>query len=458
MFQNLTQRLTQTIQKIRGGRLTEDNIQSMLREVRVALLESDVALSVIEKFIRDIKDKALGQTITKHVRPGEALVKIVQDELQAILGKEQAPLILKAAKPLVIVMVGLQGSGKTTSVAKLALWLKEHHKKSVMLASTDIYRPAAIEQLEILAQQVEVDYFPAPADSSPDKIAQASLRAAEQKMSDILILDTAGRLHIDNNLMSELSTIISMTHPTETLLVVDSMTGQDAANIAQSFNTAIPLTGIILTKTDGDARGGAALSMRVMTGKPIKFIGTGEKISDFSIFYPDRTASRILGMGDIVSLVEAAQHKISEKETKSIKKKLKTGSRFDFNDFWQQLKQMKQMGGIKSLLDKLPQVGKLPKGAAGLAQEEDTNTMIVIIQSMTLKERQFPALLNGSRKRRIASGSGQSMQEINKMVKKFNQMQKMMKRMSGNKMEKRLKQMQDMNIDPSSPSDWRNLK
>lgn len=458
MFNSLTERLTKSINSLRGlGRLTEDNIQAALREIRTALIEADVALPVVKDFTAQVREKALGQKVIGNVRPGDALVKVVQDELVHILGDEQSEINLKQQPPIVIVMAGLQGSGKTTSVAKLARWLKDVKKKSVMVASADVYRPAAIEQLETLAKQIDVNFFPTKPDQKPVKIAKAALDAAKKQFSDVLILDTAGRMHIDDALMKEISQVSDAISPTETLLVVDSMTGQDAANIAKTFNDTLPLTGVILTKTDGDARGGAALSMRMITGKPIKFVGVGEKIDALEPFHPDRIASRILGMGDIVSLVEAAQQKVDEKQAKKIAKKLKKGKRFDFNDFLTQLEQMKKMGGMKSLLGKLPGTGQLPKGAAAMMDDKLLIKMQAIIQSMTFKERRFPALINGSRKRRIANGSGTQIQDVNKLLKQFVQMQKMMKRMKGDKMMKRMKNMQGQlppELMGKLPPDW----
>lgn len=443
MFSNLSEKLTKSINNLRGlGRLTEDNIQSALRDIRTALIEADVALPVIKDFIEQVREKALGQKVIGNVRPGDALVKVVQDELVHILGDEQSEINLKQQPPIVIVMAGLQGSGKTTTVAKLARWLKDVKKKSVMVASADVHRPAAIEQLETLAKQISVKFFETKSDQKPVNIAKAALNAAKTQFSDVLILDTAGRMHVDDALMKEIRQINDVISPTETLLVVDSMTGQDAANIAKTFNDTLPLTGVILTKTDGDARGGAALSMRMITGKPIKFVGVGEKIDALEPFHPDRIASRILGMGDIVSLVEQAQQKVDEKQAKKIAKKLKKGKRFDFDDFLTQLEQMKKMGGMKSLLGKLPGTGQLPKGAAAIMDDKLLIKMQAMIQSMTLKERHFPALINGSRKRRIANGSGTQIQDVNKLLKQFTQMQKMMKRMKGDKMMKQMKRMQ----------------
>ena len=458
MFNNLTSRLTKSINTLRGlGRLTDDNVQSALRDIRSALLEADVALPVVKDFVDQVREKALGQKVIGNVRPGEALVKVVQDELTHILGDEQTEINLQQKPPIILLMAGLQGSGKTTTVAKLAHWLQNVKKKSVMVASADVYRPAAIDQLETLAQQIDVAFFPSNPKQKPVKIAKAAVEKAKTQFVDVLIIDTAGRLHVDNELMEEIQQISHAIDPTETLLVVDSMTGQDAANVAKTFNDTLALTGIILTKADGDARGGAALSMRMITGKPIKFVGVGEKIEALEPFHPDRIASRILGMGDIVTLVEEAQHKVDEKEAKKIAKKLKKGKRFDFNDFLGQLQQMKKMGSMKSLLGKLPGTG-LPKGAAAMMDDKLLIKMQAIIQSMTPKERCFPALINGSRKRRIATGSGNNIQDVNKLLKQFTQMQKMMKRMKGDKMMKQMKRMQGQmpsDLMGQLPPDWK---
>ncbi len=444
MFNNLSQRLTDTLQNLRGrGRLTEDNIKDSIKEIKRSLVEADVALEVIDTFLQQVTEKALGQKVLTSIHPGEAIVKVVSDELEHLLGDEQAPINFQTTPPLVILMAGLQGSGKTTTTAKLALWLKEEHKKKVMVTSVDVYRPAAIEQLKTLSQQVEVEYFPSESKQKPVKIAANALKQAKKQFMDVLIIDTAGRNHIDNVLMDEISSISATVNPTETLLVVDSMAGQDAVNIAKNFNDKLALTGTILTKTDGDARGGAALSMRVITGKPIKFMGTGEKIDAFEAFYPDRVTSRILGMGDIVSLVEEAERKVDQKKSAQISKKIKKGKGFNFNDFKDQLQQLKKMGGMQSMLKKLPGMGQMPKAAKAVMDDGMMVKMEAIIDSMTLKERRFPALLNGSRKRRIAAGSGTSMQDLNKFLKQFTQMQKMLKKMKGNKMMKRLKHMQD---------------
>jgi len=443
MFHKLSERLSGALDSLRGiGRLTKENTESTLKKVREALLEADVALPVVKEIISKVQEKALGQKVIKSIRPGEVLIKIIQDELTEILGSEHSDLNLDAPAPLVILVAGLQGSGKTTTVGKLAKWLMTEKKKSVMVSSVDVYRPAAIEQLKILAEQIEATYFPSQAQDKPLSIVKRAIKEAKKQYVDILILDTAGRLHIDDKMMNEIEQISKLAEPTETLLVVDSMTGQDAVHIAKTFNTRLELTGVILTKTDGDARGGAALSMRMITGKPIKFMGVGEKVTALQPFHPKRVASRILGMGDIVSLVEEAQTKVDEKKAKEVAKKLSKGKRFDLNDFMDQLQQMKKMGGIKALLGKLPGTRQLPKAAATLTSDHLLKKMEAIIQSMTPKERLFPALLNGSRKRRISNGSGTSIQDVNKLIKQFAQMQKTLKRFKSGKMLHSLKQLQ----------------
>lgn len=443
MFHQLTERLSTTLEKLRGiHRFTEDNIKEAIGDIRNALIEADVALSVIKTVIDTVTEKAIGQTIIKQVRPEEAFVKLVQDELTFILGGETADIQLRAQKPIIILMAGLQGSGKTTTTAKLAAYLSTTHKKSVMVTSVDIYRPAALDQLETLAKQINVSHFPSTPHDKPLTIVKNAIDAAKKQFLDILIIDTAGRLHIDDDMMHEIEAISQAANPIETLLVVDSMMGQDAANVAKTFTEKLALTGVILTKTDGDARGGAALSMRMITGKPIKFIGTSEKIDGLAIFHPERMAQRILGMGDIVSLVESVKQKIDKKEADKIAKKLQSGKRFDFNDFLTQLHQMKKMGSMQSLMDKLPTFAKVPKGAANMMDDKIIVQMEAIILSMTQKERRFPALINGSRKQRIAKGSGTTLQDIGKLLKQFAQMQKMLKRFGGNKMEKRLKQLE----------------
>lgn len=432
MFENLTERLARTIKNLTGqGRLTEENIKDTLREIRTALLEADVALPVIKQFIENIRAKAVGEEVMLSLSPGQVLVKIVNDELVKLLGEVNDSLNLKAQPPAVVLMAGLQGSGKTTTVAKLSAWLKKTQQKSILIASADVYRPAAIQQLQTLAKEVGVAFFPSDPAQNPLDIARNAVTAARQKAIEVVIIDTAGRLHIDQEMMAEISAIHQAIHPVETLFVVDSMTGQDAANTAKAFNDALPLTGIILTKTDGDARGGAALSIRTITGKPIKFIGIGEKISALEPFYPDRMASRILGMGDILSLVEQAHEKIDKKEAEKLAAKLKKGKTFDLEDFKAQIQQMNNMGGISELMSKLPGVGTLPTAAKEQLQNNKMLSQIeAIINSMTPQERRYPDLIRGSRKRRIAQGSGTQVQDVNRLLKQFTQMQKMMKRFS----------------------------
>lgn len=454
MFNTLTERLTTTISRLRGlGRLTEKNVQSTLEDISTALLEADVAESVIKDFINQIRKKALGQKVIGNIRPGEALVKVVQDELIYILGDEKVEINLNIKPPAVILLAGLQGCGKTTTVIKLAKWLQDK-KKSVMVVSTDVYRPAAIKQLETLAQQINTHFFPSGIHQKPSEIAKNALTQASKQFIDVLLIDTAGRLHVDKELMEEIQGISNTVNPTELLLIVDSMMGQDAANVAKSFNEALPLTGIILTKADSDARGGAALSMRMITQKPIKFLGVGEKTDALESFHPDRMASRILGMGDIVSLVEEAKRKVDKKHAEKIVRKLKKGKPFNFDDFLVQLNQIKKMGGIQPLLSKLPITGKLPKELTTFMDDKLLIRMQAIVQSMTPNERHFPTLINGSRKRRISKGSGTSLQDVNKLLKQFAQMQKMMKRAKSDKMVKHFKQIQG----PINPPFWRHHK
>jgi len=429
MFESLTQRLSQSMQKLRGkGRLTEDNIKDTLREVRIALLEADVALPVVQSFISDVKERAQGQEVLNSLKPGEALVKIVHDELVSVMGEENEVLDLKASPPVVVLVAGLQGSGKTTTTAKLAKLLKEKSKKKVMVVSCDVYRPAAIDQLETLARQVDVSFFPSSANDNPIDIAQRAMDAARKQFVDVLIVDTAGRLHVDAQMMAEIRQLHDTVKPHETLFVVDSMTGQDAATAAQAFNEALELTGVILTKTDGDARGGAALSVRQVTGKPIKFVGTGEKIDELQPFHPERMASRILGMGDVLSLVEDVQRHVDQDKAEKLAKKIKHGKGFDLADFHSQLEQMQNMGGVGNLVDKLPGMGDLPEHVKNRVNDKQTAHMIAIINSMTKQERRFPDVIRGSRKKRIAMGSGTQVQDINRMLKQFGQMQKMMKK------------------------------
>ena len=429
MFDSLTQRLSQTMQKLRGkGRLTEDSIKETLREVRIALLEADVALPVVQSFIGHVKERALGKEVLSSLKPGEALVKIVHDELVLVMGDENEALDLKASAPVVVMLAGLQGSGKTTTTAKLAKLLKDQDKKKVMVVSCDVYRPAAIEQLEILAQQVDVLFHPSSVTDKPVDIAKSAIEAARKQFVDVLLVDTAGRLHIDAEMMDEIRQLHHAVTPHETLFVVDSMTGQDAATTAQAFNDALALTGVILTKTDGDARGGAALSVRQVTGKPIKFVGTGEKIDELQPFYPQRVASRILGMGDVLSLVEDVQRHVDQEKAEKLARKIKRGKGFSLVDFRSQLEQMQDMGGMGNLVDKLPGMGQLPEHVKNRVNDKQTVHMIAIINSMTRQERRFPDVIRGSRKKRIAMGSGTQVQDINRMLKQFSQMQRMMKK------------------------------
>lgn len=430
MFESLSDRLSVTLKKLRGqGRITEDNVKETLREVRMALLEADVALPVVREFVERVREKALGQEVMRSLTPGQALVKIVNDELVSIMGQANAELDLSVQPPAVILMAGLQGAGKTTSVGKLARWLKERQRKSVMVASTDVYRPAAIDQLQTLANEVEAKFFPSQTDQDPVAIAEAAVAQAKREFVDVLIIDTAGRLHVDDDMMAEIQRIHAAINPVETLFTVDSMTGQDAANTAKAFDTALPLTGVILTKTDGDARGGAALSIRHITGKPIKFLGVGEKSTALEPFHPDRLASRILGMGDVLSLVEEAQRQMDVDSAQKLAGKLKTGKGFDLDDFRDQLRQMSKMGGISSMLDKLPGMGNIPDAVKQQANDKELVKLEAIINSMTAKERKKPEIIKGSRKKRIAAGSGTQIQDVNRLLKQFTQMQKMMKKM-----------------------------
>lgn len=429
MFENLTERLSETLKSVSGkGRLTEDNIKDTLREVRMALLEADVALPVVKDFVGKIKERAVGQEVMKSLSPGQAFVKIVNDELIDTMGTANDSLNLAAQPPVVILMAGLQGAGKTTTVAKLAKWLHERQKKSVLVASADVYRPAAIKQLETLADDVGAAFFPSSSDQDPVTIAESAIAAARKQHKDVVIIDTAGRLAIDEGMMDEIRRVHAAIKPTETLFVVDAMTGQDAANTAKAFNDALPLTGVVLTKADGDARGGAALSVRAVTGKPIKFIGVGEKTDALEPFHPDRIASRILGMGDVLTLVEEAERKIDKEKADKLAKKLKKGKGFDLEDLRDQFQQMRNMGGMMGLMDKLPGMGGMIEAAKSQVNDKSLDQMEAIISSMTPEERRFPDVINGSRKKRIASGSGTQIQDVNRLLKQHKQMQKMMKK------------------------------
>src|SRR4249919_3086212 len=427
MFESLTQRLSGTITRLRGrGRLTEENIREATREVRIALLEADVALPVVQALIERIKVRAVGQEVLKSLTPGQALIKVVRDELTTVMGAATSELNLNVPAPAVVLMAGLQGAGKTTTVAKLAKHLKERRKKKVMVVSADVYRPAAIEQLKTLAQQVDVLFFPSDASQKPEAIVRAAIDDARKSFVDVLIVDTAGRTSIDDAMMAEIKALHAAVAPVETLFVVDSMTGQDAAVTAKHFSEALPLTGVVLTKTDGDARGGAALSVRYVTGRPIKFIGTGEKPDGLDVFHPDRIASRILDMGDVLSLVEQVEQQ------------------FDMNDMRDQLEQMQSMGGLSGLMDKLPGIGQVPEHVKAQVTGKEVPRMVAIINSMTRKERRNPALLNGSRRSRIAKGSGMTPADVNKLMKQYQQMEKMMSKLSGGGMKGLMRGMKGM--------------
>ena len=434
MFDNLTERLSGTLKKLKGqSRLTESNIQDTLQEVRVALLEADVALPVVTEFLENLKTGALGQEVQNSLTPGQSMIKLVHAELIKVMGAQNETLNLKAQPPAIILMAGLQGAGKTTTVAKLGRWLQENNKKKVGVVSADVYRPAAIKQLEMLAKEVDLVFFESDISQKPVDIALSAIDAAKRKFLDVIIVDTAGRLHIDDDMMGEIKALHNAINPVETLFVVDSMTGQDAANTAKAFNDALPLTGIILTKADGDARGGAALSIRHITGKPIKFIGMGEKTSELEPFYPDRMASRILDMGDMLSLIEQIEKKIDKEKAEKLVNKIKKGKGFDLEDFREQLVEMQRMGGIGSMMDKLPGMKSMPADMKEKMNEKVLARQIGIINSMTMQERHFPDLIKGNRKKRIATGCGQELHDVNRMIKQFMMMEKMMKKLkSGN--------------------------
>jgi signal recognition particle subunit SRP54 len=430
MFESLSQRLATTVTRLRGrGRLTDENIREALREVRIALLEADVALSVVQALIQRIKVRAIGQEVARSLSPGQALVKVVSDELTMVMGVANTELNLAQQPPAVILMAGLQGAGKTTTVAKLARLLTERKKKKVMVVSCDVYRPAAIEQLRTLAGQVGVKFFASEAGQDPVRIAKDAVAAARREVIDVLIVDTAGRLHVDEAMMAEIKALHAAISPIETLFVVDSMTGQDAATTAKAFDEALPLTGVILTKTDGDARGGAALSVRYVTGKPIKFLGAGEKSDALEPFHPDRLAQRILGMGDVVSLVEEVERKVDHDKAQKLAQKVMKGKRFDLNDMKDQLEQMNNMGGLAGLMDKLPGVSSLPENVKSRVNDGEMSKMVAIINSMTAKERHHPNLLNGSRRARVARGSGTQPADVNRVLKQYMQMEKMMSKL-----------------------------
>jgi len=435
MFDNLTDRLSVTLKNLRGqGRLTEDNIKDTLREVRVALLEADVALPVVTDFIEQVRKGALGKEVQKSLTPGQALIKLVQKELTKVMGEANETLSFRTQPPAIILMAGLQGAGKTTTVAKLGRWLKETQKKKVGVVSADVYRPAAIKQLQTLAEALSLTFFDSDESQKPVDIAKLALDAAKRKFLDVLIIDTAGRLHVDDGMMAEIKELHAAIKPIETLFVVDSMTGQDAANTAKAFNDALPLTGVILTKADGDARGGAALSIRHITGKPIKFIGVGEKADALEPFYPDRIASRILGMGDMLGLIEEIEQKVDKEKAEKLAKKIQKGKGFNLEDFLEQLQQMQNMGGVASMLDKLPGINSIPQEVKNKVNDKMIARQIAVICSMTKQERKFPDLIKGSRKERIAKGCGQELQDVNRLLKQFTMMQKMMKKMKNGNM------------------------
>lgn len=440
MFDNLSDRLSQTLRSITGkARLSEDNIKDALRDVRKALLEADVALPVVKTFIDQVRSRALGQQISKALNPGQQFLKIVQAELVSTMGEANETLNLAQQPPAVILMAGLQGAGKTTSVAKLARFLKDREKKKVLVVSADIYRPAAIQQLQTLAGEIGVEAFPSTADQKPLDIARAAIDHAKKQFFDVLIVDTAGRLHVDEELMTEIKSLHAAINPIETLFVIDAMIGQDAVNTAKAFNEALPLTGVILTKADGDARGGAALSVRQVTGKPIKFLGMGEKVDALEPFHPDRLASRILGMGDVLSLIEQVERTVDKEKAEKLIQKVTKGQKFDLNDLREQLQQMKNMGGLTSMLDKLPGLGNVAQMAQSANMNKQFTQMESIINSMTPWERKNPDDLSGSRKRRITEGSGTSIQDLNRLLKQHKQMAKMMGKMKGGGMSKMMR-------------------
>ena len=430
MFESLTQRLGAALGNLTGkARLNEENIQATLREVRMALLEADVALSVVKDFIEQVRIRAVGQEVSSSLSPGQAFVKIVNEELVRMMGEGSHRLDLNTQPPAIILLAGLQGVGKTTTAVKLANWLKTREKKSVMVVSTDVYRPAAIDQLRILADEGDIQFCESSPDQKPVDIARAAMDLAKKQFVEVLIVDTAGRLHVDSDMMDEIRALHGTLSPVETLFVVDAMTGQDAANSAQAFNEILPLTGIILTKADGDARGGAALSVRSITGKPIKFMAVGESIDALDAFHPDRIASRILGMGDVLSLIEDAEQKVDKNKARKLARKMRQGKKFDLEDFRDQIQQMNNMGGITGMLDKLPGMGQLSQVAQQKVSDNSFAQMEAIINSMTPSERRYPDSINGSRKKRIASGSGTRIQDVNRTMKQHRQMQKMMKKL-----------------------------
>lgn len=450
MLDNLTQRMARVVKTLRGeARLTEANTQEMLREVRLALLEADVALPVVREFIAKVKEKALGEEVICSLSPGQALVGVVQKELTAVIGGDYegkaVELNLAVTPPAVILMAGLQGAGKTTTAGKLAKLLREKYKKKVLTVSCDVYRPAAIMQLKTVSEQVGADFFPSSPDQKPVDIALAAVDWAKRHYHDVLIVDTAGRLGIDEAMMQEIAALNGALKPAETLFVVDAMLGQDAVNTAKAFNDALPLTGVVLTKLDGDSRGGAALSVRHITGKPIKFVGVAEKLDGLEVFHPDRMANRILGMGDILALVEEAQRGVDVQAAQKLADKVKKGGDFDLNDFRAQISQMKNMGGLSSLMDKLPAQFQQAAAGADMSQaEKQIRRMEGIISSMTPAERAKPEIIKATRKRRIAAGAGVPVQEVNRMLNQYDQMRTMMKKLKGGNLQKMMRGMKGM--------------
>tara|TARA_B100000676_G_C18057743_1_gene835622 strand:+ start:1029 stop:2417 length:1389 start_codon:yes stop_codon:yes gene_type:complete len=447
MFANLTQRLGDAVKNLVGkGVLTEENIQDVVKEVKNALLEADVALPVVNNFIETVKQNAIGKSVHKSMSPDKVFIKVVYDAMVELMGPQQSDLDLAVQPPAVLLMAGLQGAGKTTTSAKLAHWIRTKKKKrSIMLVSLDVYRPAARQQLQTLAKQVKADFFSIDDCNDPCEIAKAALEQAKKKFIEVVIFDTAGRLHVDEEMMQEIKSIHALVNPVETLFVVDAMTGQDAVNTAKAFDEAIPLTGVVLSKTDGDARGGAALSVKAVTGKPIKFMGVAEKVDGLEIFYPDRVASRILDMGDVLSLVEDLQENIDVKKAKRMEKKFRSGQGFNFNDMLDQFEQMAKLGGMTKLLGRLPGMSQIAQLAESDEAQKRLNKTKAMIFSMTKAEREDPELISPSRKARIAKGSGSDLNEVNQLLKQFKQMQKTMKKMGKkDNMQSMMRQMQGM--------------